>query len=1141
MNPHIKSDDKVKEKNFKVLSNLTSQDIPKVSAPPTKAPSKQNKISDSEPKQEPSKKEGNSPTINCAIVGNIDILNQPFTVGIQKKGEDICFGGSATFNDFNFTNFISKYEFIPKDIIPDCIDKKDFSGIAVIVTLNIGILKKGATEQDKTTEIELELTIGDNEKITFTIEKPFEENKDDHSKKTDVQNDEEPSKQQDENKSFYWTIEYASKKQDQPNDANDDNGIKVGKLIRDFANGVAHLMGFDDISLPGFIENFTITEFTATNKPQNNSKLSNANQDESKKFINITIKTTLGSVEVKLPEEKNKEQSKNEKEDDSTQSNETWSITYKPKDESNGTDDSIGLNIHKLPVAGEILNLVSPPSDESKYEVKLTEVAYSKKDGLSISFNAFGNDHTINLPKLAKQKKEDPEPKPQENMLMAINDSTDDESESGLGFTGNAVWKKIDKTFSVLSIPKIGIGLDHKRIVFLLDASLSVSPLTFSLKEAGLGIVPNLKNFDLRFYISGFGVGFDNGVLSIGGGFYQSKKDKNNHPVYTGDLLIRFKEIGLTAIGSYTEGSMWAYLALLAPIGGPPAFFVKGLAAGFGYNNRLILPSIEEVNSYPLILAATKGFDKTKDSKNNLLDDLKNKIIPEKGQYFLAAGIKFTSFQIINGFILATASFGNDCELGLLGLAEITVPPNVGNNGNAKCLAKAQLAIKASVKPNEGVFSAAAQLTNESYILSKKCKLSGGFAVCVWFGNNEHSGDFVISLGGYASTFNKPDHYPTVQRLGLNWQVDDNISIGGEVYFALTPKNIMAGGKLNAIYSKGPLKAWFTAYADIIMNWKPFKYDITVGAFIGASYTFGLRFIRKTISIEVGTDLRLQGPELHGTINFKLYIFSFTIDFGDDFNPEETVSWNNFLETFFVDNQKNSSTNNENNNDSNADSRSSDILSISFDGVVKNKDGKSNGIDIVSPYEFSISAISKIPRNTDNNTIHVRPVGQDAITDSLSVIVEKIDTKDSHDITNQFNKPNDIKQNLPAALWGSANDDKSVISTLRVGQKLTLKQPSALNPENQFPKNRWILLTDLYQKNFLPKDGTYLFKFEQSRNLKLSVLTIDNFIKNEKESINKKINNFLKTRNKGPVNISKLVNNAESWFSEDFMIFVEEG
>ena len=81
----------------------------------------------------------------------------------------------------------------------------------------------------------------------------------------------------------------------------------------------------------------------------------------------------------------------------------------------------------------------------------------------------------------------------------------------------------------------------------------------------------------------------------------------------------------------------------------------------------------------------------------------------------------------------------------------------------------------------------------------------------------------------------------------------------------------------------------------------------------------------------------------------------------------------------------------------------------------------------------------------------------------------------------------------------------------------------------------------MYQKNFLPKDGTYLFKFEQSRNLKLSVLTIDNFIKNEKESINKKINNFLKAKNKGPVNISKLVNNAESWFSEDFMIFVEEG
>lgn len=1118
MNQPITSDDKVKEKNSEVFTNLTSQDISKVSAPLTKAPSNQNKVSDSESKQDPSKKKDDSPTINCAIVGNIDILNQPFTVGIQKKGEDICFGGSATFKGFKFQNFIDSCSLdtcrlIPKDynFIPNCIRNIEFSGITVTVTGNIKIPEKSKDntfEQNKTINITIKLETN-NGYIKLDIEKPFEENK------------------EDESKSFYWTIEYASKKQHQPNDANDDNGIKVSKLISGFAKEVANLVNFDDVSLPGFIENFTITKFTATNKPQNDSKPSNANQDESKKFINITIKTTLGCVEFKKPE----------KENDSTQSNETWSITYKPKDESNGTDDSIGLNIHKLPVAGEILKLLSPPSDESKYEVKLTEVAYSKKDGLSISFNAFGNDHTINLPKLAKQKKEDPEPKPQENMLMAINDSTDDESESGLGFTGNAVWKKIDKTFSVLSIPKIGIGLDHKRVVFLLDASLSVSPLTFSLKEAGLGIVPNLKKFDLRFYISGFGVGFDNGVLSIGGGFYQSKKEQNNHPVYTGDLLIRFKEIGLTAIGSYTEGSMWAYLALLAPIGGPPAFFVKGIAAGFGYNNRLILPSIEEVNSYPLILAATKGFDKTKDSKNNLLDDLKNKIIPEKGQYFLAAGIKFTSFQIINGFILATASFGNDCELGLLGLAEITVPPNVGNNGNAKCLAKAQLAIKASVKPNEGVFSAEAQLTNESYVLTKECKLTGGFAAYAWFGKNEHSGDFVVTLGGYHPSFKKPAHYPVVPRLGLSWQVNENIGIVGEVYFALTPSCLMAGGKLSATYTQGDLRAWFIAYADMIINWKPFHYDVTVGASIGASYTLKLWFIKKTFSIELAANLHLYGPKLRGDVEISWYIISFTIHFeeqGDD--PVKDLSWNNFINSFLVDHSQSSS--NAINANEGPDPRSKDILTICFEGVI----GKtpSDDIDLIFPHQFAISASSKIPIGE----AFVRPLRNNVST-TTEFKIEKYEKNNKSTEIYSHNKDNDsketftredIKQKMPVALWGAGgtqlNENSPVIEHV-CGKKFTIIQ----NKPTLFPKDLWIQLSTLAEKNIITC-GTCFTAFGEEQ-LTLSLEEIKNFSDNETTITNTgsrtnfltKIGIINETEN---VDISNFAKEADSWLSESF-------
>ena len=1146
----MKSDDKVKEKNSEVLSNLnlTSQDNPKVSAPQTKVSSNQNKVSDSEPKQDPSKKEDNSPTINCALVGNIDILNQPFTVGIIKEGDNFHISGSAKFNEFTIPDLIKNFRFISENIIPKCISSIGLQEIIVNITIPEKS-KDNAPEQNKTTNIGIKLVTTNNGYIKFDIEKPFEENK---------------------NKNFYWTIEYSSKKQDQPNDANDDNGIKVGTLIDSFCKGVLNPIGLDTDSLPEFIKDFTITDFTATNKPPNDSKPSNANQDDSKKFIDIAINTTLGSVEVQssAPEEK----PQNEIEDNSTKDSDekTWSITYTTR------TDSEGLNIHKLPVAGEILNLLSPPSknnNDSKYEIKLTEVAYSKTKGLSIGFNAFGNDHTINLPKLAKQKKEDPEPKPKQNMLMATNDSTDAASESGLGFTGNAVWIKINKTFSVLSIPKIGIGLDHKRVVFLLDASLSISPLTFSLKEAGLGFVPKfdkIDKLDLKFYLSGFGVSFDNGVLSIGGGFYQSKNDQNTHPVYTGELLIRFKEIGLTAIGSYQAGSMWAYLVLLAPLGGPPAFFVKGLAAGFGYNNRLILPSIEEVNSYPLIAAATGGFDKRNDSQDpskeiDLTKDLESKIIPEKGQYFLTAGIKFTSFQIINGVLLATVSFGNDCELGLLGLAEITVPPKAGNSGETKCLAKAQLAIKASVKPSEGVFCAEAQLTNESYILTKECKLTGGFAAYAWFGKNEHSGDFVVTLGGYHPSFNKPEHYPVVPRLGLNWHVNDNIGIVGEVYFALTPTCIMAGGKLSATYTQGDLRAWFVAYADMIIDWKPFHYDVVVGASLGASYTLDLWLIKKTFSIELAANLHLRGPKLKGDVEISWYIISFTIHFEEQGNdPTEELTWDSFIDSFLADHSQPSSNANNANEEQKSDPRSNDILTICFEGVIgktpfiKDKNNKviGGGIELISPHNFAISATSKIPIDK----AFVRPLknenGEFTITPTTDFIIEKYEKYEENNkrtLIYPLNKKNnseeaftreDILQKVPAALWGAGetqlNDEKSVIEHVCGGKYSINSTKPKLFPSKE---NLWIQLSDLAKKNIITC-GTCFTAFGDKQLLSLSSEETKDFSDNETSTVNTKINNFLqgienKFKDKyevhfDNVDISNFAKEADSWLSESF-------
>ena len=786
-------------------------------------------------------------------------------------------------------------------------------------------------------------------------------------------------------------------------------------------------------------------------------------------------------------------------------------------------DEKKTVNLLNMDVLGNLLGLFYPQTnldiefsaDESTLQINCEELS---KGGFKIAIS--------NPPSQSQQ-----------------NQSNQVEYSSGPVFSGTVEWYKIDKTISILKVSKIGFGAEYIKkgnddvvnVAVLLDASLNISPLTISVNEAGIGVTLS-DPIDVNFYLSGIGISFKNEVLSIGGGLSATVAKNNKGEIiiekgkpvydYSGMISIRFKEIGLTAFGKYSkvvkidppetgDPSLCACFSLLAPIGGIPPFFVKGIAGGFGYNERLELPSIEDVNNYFLIKALDKGYDKDTDPKKAL-----EKIVPEKGQFFLTAGLKFTTFELLEGCMLVTVSFGNDFELGLLGCADISIPPKTDIP-----IAYAQLALIASVKPSEGVFSVAAQLTNESYILSKNCKLTGGFAACAWFGDNIHSGDFVISLGGYAPSYPKPEHYPTVPRLGVNWKVDDNININGEMYFAVTPSNLMAGGKLCATYTLGNLKAWFNAYADILMYWKPFKYDITVGASIGVSYTVDLLFVEKTFSIELSADLRLWGPELQGTVHISWYIISFTISFGGDNKPEEDFSWEKFKATFLTE----------------------DVLSISIDGIVgKNLNtGNKEDIDLVSPHELGITFMSKIPMNWDDNGndkgVHVRPVENANTSDCLlkTINFSTIIT-DTHgnDVTNKFDEEK-IKQKLPAALWGARTCTGSLVE-LFVGKKLKLKKSTATDLKNQFPsvENLWIRLED----QNIDKLISEFFGFGNDKTLNLSQEEdpIQKLIDDE-STLAENRDSYLKglglIGEKDHIDISDFVQNAKSWLSEEIKMF----
>ena len=57
-------------------------------------------------------------------------------------------------------------------------------------------------------------------------------------------------------------------------------------------------------------------------------------------------------------------------------------------------------------------------------------------------------------------------------------------------------------------------------------------------------------------------------------------------------------------------------------------------------------------------------------------------------------------------------------------------------------------------------------LAPSSFLLDPACHLTGGFAFCLWFGDNPHAGDFVVTIGGYHPAFAPPSYYPVVPRSG---------------------------------------------------------------------------------------------------------------------------------------------------------------------------------------------------------------------------------------------------------------------------------------------------------------------------------------------------------------------------------------
>jgi hypothetical protein len=483
----------------------------------------------------------------------------------------------------------------------------------------------------------------------------------------------------------------------------------------------------------------------------------------------------------------------------------------------------------------------------------------------------------------------------------------------GRGQPEAELWIPIQRSFGPVHADRIGIGWDNSTDVgsVMFDGSLSLAGLSVQLVDLSVSVnFAQITDYSqYRLDLGGLAVSFASASVTIAGGLF-----KYTDPIrYDGSLLVKFGTFSLYAVGSFTlipvnsenpggdtAVSFFAFLNINAPLGGVPAFFIEGVAGGFGINRGLVVPGAGNILDFPLIQGAISssyfGGDST---PAKALAKMGVWVPPDLGSYWIAAGFKFSSFKLLTVFTMLMARFGRSFEIDLIGIAQASLPPQVSVS---TALAYIELGMVASFKPDEGEISVTAQLTTNSFLLTQSCKLTGGFAALYWFSPSQHAGAFVITLGGYNASFTPPDYYPTVPRLGFNWPVIESdavsVKVYGGAYFALTPSMVMAGAEMKATFEAGPLSAWFEAGADFLIAWQPFYYMANVRISIGAALTVEAFGVKATLSAELGAMLELWGPETAGKVRVSWYVISFTIPFGNqnqDTPSTKPLSWDRFV------------------------------------------------------------------------------------------------------------------------------------------------------------------------------------------------------------------------------------------------------
>lgn len=506
-----------------------------------------------------------------------------------------------------------------------------------------------------------------------------------------------------------------------------------------------------------------------------------------------------------------------------------------------------------------------------------------------------------------------PPPNAGPTALAATDDTDDQDADEGTNKGGAS--GVLQKTVGPLTVSGLTLKYGESNLGVTFDAIVKLGGLEGSLK--GFGVEFELRNVfqfhnlsTVTLLIDGVGLGMNEPPVSLAGEVIK-KTDDFFGGVSLGIVPYDFMGGGFYGSAKRNDGtkdpdnsdSTFHTIFVFAKIAGP---FVElefasltNLVAGFGHNSHMTLPTVDNVTTFPFLAFG----DATSAPGKNPLDVLNTLttqppspqrawFAPLEGEMWMAAALVAKAFHSLTVNAVLTADFtDSDVVVGLFAHAEAKVPPEAPDN---EAFALVDMGLLALLDWSKGIFKVEGQLTPKSFILSQDCKLKGGFALCYFFEGSGHDGDWVFSIGGYHPSFAPPTWYPVPQRVGINWILDSSISISGEAYFAVTPKCCMGGGKLDLVFTSGSLHAWFSAYADFLVNYSPFSFQAAIGISIGIDYTLQVAFITHHFHLGFGCSLHIHGPPVAGYVTVGWSILSFDIYFGNANETSQRLTWLQF-------------------------------------------------------------------------------------------------------------------------------------------------------------------------------------------------------------------------------------------------------